>query len=84
MTADGGDRAEGKHGEVLQGLQEANRNGHQFQIPGADNDGGDDDWPAVAGNLVKARNSWGRLKIILSREGADKTVSGMFFKSVVQ
>ena len=22
---------------------------------------GDDDWPAVAGNLVKARKSWGRL-----------------------
>ena len=31
---------------------------------------GDDDWPAVAGNLAKARKSWGRLLRILSREGA--------------
>ena len=28
---------------------------------------GDNDWPAVAGNLVKARKSWGRLQGILSR-----------------
>ena len=45
---------------------------------------GYDDWPAVAGNLVKARNIWGRLSHILSREGADKRVSGNFFKAVVQ
>ena len=45
---------------------------------------GDDDWPAVAGNLVKARKSWGRLAMILSREGADKRVLGTFFKAVVQ
>ena len=44
----------------------------------------DDDWLAVAGNLVKARKSWGRLASILSREGADKRVSGNFFKTVVQ
>ena len=45
---------------------------------------GDDDWPAVAGNLGKARKSWGRLQRILSREGATKRVSGNFFKAVVQ
>ena len=28
---------------------------------------GDNDWPAVAGNLVKARKIWGRLQGILSR-----------------
>ena len=28
---------------------------------------GDDDWPEVAGNLVKARKSWGQLASILSR-----------------
>ena len=39
---------------------------------------GDDDWPAVAGNLGKERKSWGRLKRVLSREGADKRVSGFF------
>ena len=44
---------------------------------------GDDDWPSVAGNLVKARQRWGRLSRILSREGADKRVSGNFFKAVV-
>ena len=45
---------------------------------------GDDDWLAVAGNLVNARKIWGRLARILSREGADKRVSGNFFKAVVQ
>ena len=45
---------------------------------------GDDDWPAVAGNLVRARNSWKRLTRILSREGADKRISGTFLKAVVQ
>ena len=45
---------------------------------------GDDDWPAVVGNLQKARNSWGRLSRILSREGADPKVSGNFFKAVKQ
>ena len=28
---------------------------------------GCDNWPAVAGNLVKARKSWGRLLCILSQ-----------------
>ena len=45
---------------------------------------GDDDWPAVAGNLAKARRSWGRLQRILSMEGATPRVSGSFFKGVVQ
>ena len=45
---------------------------------------GDGDWTAVAGNLAKARKSWGRLQGILSREGATKRVSGNFFKAVVQ
>ena len=38
----------------------------------------------MAGNLGKARKSWGRLQRILSREGAEKRVSGNFFKPVVQ
>ena len=45
---------------------------------------GDDDWPAVAVNLVKERKSWGRLTRIMSREGSDKRISGTFFKAVVQ
>ena len=34
----------------------------------------------MAGNLGKARKSWGRLQRILSREGATKQVSGNFFQ----
>ena len=34
----------------------------------------DNDWPAVAGNLFKARKSWGDLLRILCREGADTRV----------
>ena len=45
---------------------------------------GDNDWPAVVGNLVNSRKSWGRLQGILSREGATKRVLGNFFKAVVQ
>ena len=45
---------------------------------------GDDDWPVVAGNQGKARKIWGRMQRILIREGANKRVSGNFFKSVVQ
>ena len=57
---------------------------YSFKYLGRIMTAGDDDWPAVAGNLVKARKSWGRLARILSREGADKRVSGTFFKAVVQ
>ena len=35
---------------------------------------GDENWTAVAGNLVKARKIWGRMQWILSREGATKRV----------
>ena len=45
---------------------------------------GDDDWPAVAGNLAKARKSWGRMQGILRREGATPWISGNVFKAVVQ
>ena len=38
----------------------------------------DDDWPAVAGNIRKARVSWGRLARVLGREGADPKVSRSF------
>ena len=45
---------------------------------------GEDDWPGVAVNLGKSMKSWGRLHMILSREGATKRVLGNFFKAVVQ
>ena len=38
----------------------------------------DDDWPAVAGNIQKARMSWGRLAWVLGREGADLKVLRSF------
>ena len=33
---------------------------------------GENDWPAVAGNIGKAHKSWGRMQRILSREGGNK------------
>ena len=41
---------------------------------------GDDDWPAVAGNLAKARKSWVRMQGILRREGAKTRISEIFSK----
>ena len=37
-----------------------------------------DNWPAVVGNLRKARRSWGQLLQVLGREGADPKVSRAF------
>ena len=44
----------------------------------------DDDWPAVARNLQKARATWGRLARILGQEGADPKVSRNFYTAVTQ
>ena len=44
----------------------------------------DDDWLAVVGNLRKARQSWGRLARVLSREGADPRVLRTFYIAVTQ
>ena len=45
---------------------------------------GEDNWPAVVGNLRKDQKIWARLTRILVREGADLRVSWMFFKALVQ
>ena len=45
---------------------------------------GDDDWPSVAENLVKARKSWGRMQGIMRRGGATTRISGNLFKAAVQ
>ena len=45
---------------------------------------GDNDWPEVAGDLEKARRSWGRLQRILRREGATPRISESLYKAVVQ
>ena len=44
----------------------------------------DDDSPAVAGNIQKARMSWGRLVWVLGRDGADPKVSRSFYTAVTQ
>ena len=44
----------------------------------------DDDWPAVAVNIKKARVSWGRLARVLGREGAEPKVSQSFYTAVTK
>ena len=44
----------------------------------------DDDWPAVARNLQKARDTQGRLARILGRGGAEPKVSRNFYIAVTQ
>ena len=44
----------------------------------------DKDWPEVAGNIKKARKSWGNLARVLGREGADPKVSRNFYIAVTQ
>ena len=56
----------------------------EFQYLGRLMTNTDDDWPAVAGNLRKARVSWGRLARILIQEGADPKVSRSFYIYVIQ
>ena len=44
----------------------------------------DDDWPAVADNIRKARANWGMLARILRQEGADPKVSHSFYTDMTQ
>ena len=44
----------------------------------------DNKWPAVVGNLSRARAVWKRMTRIISREGAELWVSIFFFKDVAQ
>ena len=44
----------------------------------------DVEWLEGAGNLRKDRKSWVRMMRILSREGADPKILGLFLKSAVQ
>ena len=43
-----------------------------------------DDWPAVAGKILKARVSWGSLAQVLGREGANPKVSRTSYITVTQ
>ena len=44
----------------------------------------DNNWPAVAENIKKARRRWGRLAKVLDREGAEHKVSRTFYITVTQ
>jgi hypothetical protein len=42
------------------------------------------DIPAVNHNLKKSKITWGRIRILLKREGADKKTSLNFYKTIIQ
>ena len=44
----------------------------------------DDNWTAVAGNIMKARRIWGQLDQVLGSEGADPKVSRTLYIAVTQ
>ena len=44
----------------------------------------DDDLPAMARNIRKARANWGRLERILGQEGVDPKVSRSFYTAMTQ
>ena len=44
----------------------------------------EDEWPAVARNLARAKKVWSRMSRILNKEGAAPRVSSFFFKAVIQ
>ena len=43
----------------------------------------DDNWPALVGNLRKARQKWAQLTRVLGREGADARNSGHILLALV-
>ena len=63
-TRENSERAFEAYGEPIESVSE-------FKYLGRILTATDDDWPAVVGNLGKARRSWGRLSRVLGREGAD-------------
>ena len=71
------DRAFDAYGEPLENVT-------TFRYLGRVLTAGDNDWLEVVGNLGKAQKNWGRLSRILSREGVDLNVSGIFHKAVAQ
>ena len=83
-ASSGGGGYEGDHGEGLPGLRQSTRTVTSFKYLGQILTASDDDWPAVVGNLRKARKSWTCLSRFLLREEVNLSLSGMFFKAVVQ
>ena len=77
-TVTGGDRDTGSTEMAFEVYGKQLQTVPSFKYLGRILTAGDNDWPDVAGNMGKAQKSWGRLKQILSREGAYKRVSGNF------
>ena len=77
-TKTGGGRGQGQRRDGLEVYGEQLHTVSWFKYLGRILTERGDNWPAVAGNLVKARESWGRLQGIISREGATKRVSVNF------
>ena len=71
------ERAFQAYGELLETMT-------SFKYLGRVLTAGDGNWPSVAGNLRKDMKSWMRMTRILSREGSDLKVLGVFFKAVVK
>ena len=56
----------------------------QFKYLGRILEENDDDWLAVQGNVCRARQKWGRIGRILSKEKAKPRIMAIFYKAVVQ
>ena len=82
METAGRDGDKGKLGAGVPRLRETMEAVSEFRYLGRLLTATDDDWPAVAGNIQKARVSWGRLTRVRGREGADPKVSRSFYTDV--
>jgi hypothetical protein len=60
------------------------KNVNEFKYLGRILDNKDSDIPAVEQNLRKARQKWGRISRILSKESAKPRVMASFYKAIVQ
>ncbi len=60
------------------------KNVREFKYLGRILDNHDNDLPAVEQNLRKARQKWGRIGRILSKESAKPRVMASFYKAIIQ
>ena len=76
-TRENSERAFEAYGKLIESVTE-------FKYLGRILTATDNDWPAVVGNLGKARRSWECLSRVLGREGTDPKVSRAFYIAVTQ
>ena len=76
-TRENSERAFREYGQPMEAVTESRYLGRLLTAT-------DDDWPVVAGNIEKARRSWGWLAKVLVREGADPKVSLTLYIAVTQ